>query len=70
MTGVRGHGNLERSLPEENVFTLDFGAATRYDYDVYGQLVREYAPGESSATVTTYYPSGLVERVTKPDGSW
>ena len=63
-------GNLERSLPEGNVLTWDFGAASRYDYNVYGQLASEYAPGESSATVTTYYPNGLVERFTKPDGSW
>ena len=45
-------------------------AATRSAYNVYGQLTYEWASGETTATMYAYYPNGLTQKVTAPDGSW
>lgn len=45
-------------------------AATRSEYDVYGQLTRTYASGESSATVYQFNVDGTVKKETAPDGTF
>jgi YD repeat-containing protein len=42
----------------------------RTAYDAEGHETSSCATGDTSATVTTYFPNGLTKRVTEPDGSW
>ena len=63
-------GNAVQSWTEGSDLALA-KASTRSIYDVYGQLVRELAPGaETAASTYAYLPSGLTSQVTNPDGSW
>jgi RHS repeat-associated protein len=45
-------------------------AASRSYYDEYGQMTRSYASGETSPTLYTYAPDGLLNRQDNPDGSY